>query len=198
MPALARPSRPRTDDVARITVQGNSVSVLYPRRDDALIGIVSRLGFHWDGRAWHRDLNGRGGTPADRVAEAGRAMLTDTLAEIARVAIGEITDEDDLAIVYEGVQGLMELLFAPPGLGSAYTIPAGFWDTPLGQMVALAMLRIRGDDLITMAEAAEIKEMTVAGISRAIDDGRLRAYHDPAAPARQGRRKVSLREVEAL
>jgi rhodanese-related sulfurtransferase len=76
VPTLAWPSRPRTEDVARITVvQGNSVSVLYPRRDDALIGIVSRLGFHWDGQAWHRDLNGQTGTPADRAAEAGRALL---------------------------------------------------------------------------------------------------------------------------
>jgi hypothetical protein len=161
---------------------------------DTIIQFVQALWHHY---AWHmREQFGFHSLPP--AVDAGRAMLTDTLAEIARVAIGEITDEDDLAIVYEGVQGLMELLFAPPGLGSAYTIPAGFWDTPLGQMVALAMLRIRGDDLITMAEAAEIKEMTVAGISRAIDDGRLRAYHDPAAPARQGRRKVSLREVEAL
>jgi len=75
VPALARPSRPRTTDVAPLTIQGDSISVFYPQRDDVLIRVASRLGLHWDGRAWCRDLNGRAGPPAARAAEAGRDLL---------------------------------------------------------------------------------------------------------------------------
>lgn len=75
MPVLARPTQPRTNDVARITVWGEDISVLYPRRDDDLIQVVAGLGFCWDGRAWCLDMDGHTGTRSARVAEAGRALL---------------------------------------------------------------------------------------------------------------------------
>ncbi len=127
-----------------------------------------------------------------------RTILADTLGEIARCADGQITDGDALAVVYEGIQGLMEMLFAVPGQGSAYEIPDRFWESELGQLVATAMLRIRGDELITIAEAAEIRGVSVQAMSQAIAAGRLRAYHDPSAPRRQGRRLVSRQEVERM
>jgi len=126
------------------------------------------------------------------------SALADQLAEIARAADGQMEHTENgwtEGVLYEGVQDLMERLFCPPGLGTAYDIPARFWETDLGQMVARAMLWMRGDELITIREAAELRGVSVQAISQAIAAGKLRRYVDPDAPARQGRVLVSRREV---
>lgn len=127
-----------------------------------------------------------------------RALITDTLAEIARCAAGQVEEEDALGIVAEGIQGLMELLFAAPVGTYSYQIPESFWETDIGQMVAVAMLKVRGDELITIAEAGRLRGVSTQAITNLVAAGRLRAYHDPGAPARQGRRLVSRAEIEAL
>jgi len=161
---------------------------------DTILQFIQAL---WSHYAWHmREQFGFHSLPP--TIDASRAMITDTLAEIALAATGEITDEDALAVVYEGIQGLMELLFAAPVGITSYQIPEGFWETAIGQMVAIALLKVRGDDLITISEAAELRSVSVPAISQAIDAHRLRAYHDPEAPSRQGRRLVSRREVESM
>ena len=127
------------------------------------------------------------------------SALADLLTDIARAAAG-FTEHTEggwaEGILMEGIQDLMERLFCPPGLGSAYDIPARFWETPLGQMVARALLWIREDQLITLQQAADLRGVTVQAISRAVQNGRLTRYVDPDAPARQGRTLVSRQEVE--
>lgn len=123
------------------------------------------------------------------------------LVEIARAATGLIKDDEEgfnRGVVYEGIQDLCEQLFAPPGLGSAYTIPASFWDHPLGQMVSVAMLWVRQDELITQAEAAKIRGVSIQNINQAIQVGRLRSFKNPNANERQGRTLVSRRDVEKM
>lgn len=123
------------------------------------------------------------------------------LVEIARAAAGLMEDDPEgfnRGTVYEGIQNLCEQLFAPPGLGSAYTIPASFWEHPLGQMVSVAMLWVQQDELITQAEAAKIKGVGIQNINQAIQMGRLRSFKNPNANERQGRTLVSRRDVEKL
>ncbi len=127
------------------------------------------------------------------------SALADQLADIARAAAGECShDEFNDGVLHECIQDLMERLFAPPGLGSAYDIPERFWDTPLGQMIGRAIIWLRRDELITLAEAAKQRGVTVQAISQAIDAGRLRRYVDPDAKQRQGRTLVSRADVEAM
>ena len=73
-----------------------------------------------------------------------------------------------------------------------------FCTTALGQMVSRALLQIKGDELITLAEAAEMRGVSVPAISRAVQNGRLTRYVDPDAPKRQGRTLVSRAEVEGM
>ena len=130
------------------------------------------------------------------------SALADQLAEIARCAGGGVQHSEDgftEGVIQEGIQDLMERLFCPPGLYTAYDIPSRFWEHPLGQMVARALLWIRGDELITLTEAAEIRGVTVQAISQAVKVGRLTRYVDPdAANPQRSRTLVSRCEVDAL
>lgn len=127
-----------------------------------------------------------------------RALLAEEVATIARAAAGELAhDEWNAGIVEETVQTLMETVFSN-ATAYNYTIPTEFWNSDVGQMVARAMLWVRGDELITITEAAEIRGVTPQAISQAVDAGRLTAHIDPGAPQRQGRRLVVRSEVEAM
>jgi hypothetical protein len=124
--------------------------------------------------------------------------VADTLADIARAAAGELQhDEVGDGILRESIQSIAEMLFATP-LTNSYEIPVAFWDSDLGQMLARAQLWIEGDELITIAEAARIRGVSVQAISQSVDAGRLRAYVDPNAGHRQGRRLVRRQQVEDL
>lgn len=128
--------------------------------------------------------------------QLARTLFAEQLCEIARIAAGLITDPDALAIGQECIQSVCETLFA--GAGSPiYHIPAEFWSLPVGQMIALARLRISRDGLITIKDAADRLGITTQAVTAMLDDGRLMAYIDPAAPARQGRRLVSRRDIES-
>lgn len=63
-------------------------------------------------------------------------------------------------------------------------------------------IRVVGDprpaDLITQAQAAEISGKSVSAIGEAIAKGRLKAFQNPDAPLRQGRRLVSEAAVREL
>jgi hypothetical protein len=98
----------------------------------------------------------------------------------------------------ESVQDLCERLFAAPGMPTTYRIPREFWQTPLGEMVAVATARIRGDDLITITEAAALLGVGTQAISNRIANGDLLAIPDPAEPNPQRRNRVLRSEVEAL
>lgn len=127
------------------------------------------------------------------------SALADQLAEIARLAAGEMDVPTAIALgVGEGIQDLMERLFAAPGTGYSYTIPQSFWQTPLGAIVSAAHFRLRGDDLITITEAARMLDVSVQAISNRIDRGQLAAYRDPDEPNPQRARRVLRSQVEAL
>jgi len=127
------------------------------------------------------------------------SALADQLAEIARLAAGELDVESALAMgVSEGIQDLCERLFAAPGMGYSYRIPREFWDSPLGAIVGKAHFRLRGDDLITITEAADILGVVVSAISNRIDRGHLDAYRDPDEPNPQRARRVLRSQIESL
>jgi len=133
----------------------------------------------------------------------GEALLltpvAETLAEIACAAAGERQhDEFDDGVLQECIQSVMEMLFASPLLNT-YDVPDVFWQSPLGAMVARAMIWLRRDELITLNQAAEIAGISVPAISQAVDAGRLRAYFDPdATNPQRGRRLVSRAEVQEV
>jgi len=164
--------------------------------------LINFLAPYYGGRKWElQESFGFHQLPVLTTEQLLLTPLAHQLATIARAAAGHIPDDaDDLArgTLYEAIQGLMEDLFAPRGLGTAYHIPATFWDSPLGQMVARAYLWLKGDELITLAEAAEIRGVTIPAMSQAVSSGRLTRYVDPNASARQGRTLVSRAEVEAM
>lgn len=54
------------------------------------------------------------------------------------------------------------------------------------------------DDLITQAEAAQLRGVTTQAIHQAIKDGRLRSYINSDAPKHQGRTLISRKDVEAM
>lgn len=100
----------------------------------------------------------------------------------------------DPAEMHDVCQSLAEWLFAIPG-ESAYAIPDAWADTPMGSMWWAALVRAEGDALVTISEAASLAGVSVKTLSKRIDAGALRAYVDPSAPQRQGRRLVRRSDV---
>jgi hypothetical protein len=125
------------------------------------------------------------------------------LEEIARAAAGELDDDPEgitRGVVYEGIQDLIEQLFAPPGLAYSYPPPPkSFWASPFGGMVGRAWAWCRQDELITQAEAGRLLGKSTQAVNNDIRSGRLTGYHNPdAVYERQGRTLVSREEVEAM
>lgn len=125
-----------------------------------------------------------------------RLMVADAFSEIARAAAGD-TENLDQATVYEGIQGLVEKLFAIPG-ETAYTIPHEFWLTPFGAMTLQAFVWSQGDELLTVSQAAEISGRSIQDLSNRIKRGKLTAYADPSEPNPVRRTRVLRREIESL
>lgn len=94
-------------------------------------------------------------------------------------------------------QALAEWLFAIPG-ASAYGVPDEWADTPLGALWWRALLRSEGDALITLREAADLSGLALSALSQRVTRGSLRAWIDPGANVRQGRRLVRRSDVLAL
>jgi len=123
-------------------------------------------------------------------------MVAEPISEMARVAAGDTTGLDR-ATVYEGIQGLVERLFAIPGEAS-YNIPREFWESEFGSMVMMAYVWSQGDELLTISQAAEMSGRSVASISNMAKRGRLRQYPDMREPNPQKRMRVLRSEIEAL
>lgn len=105
-----------------------------------------------------------------------------------------LTEGDPLEIL-EICQSLAEWLFSIPG-ESAYEIPAIWYTTELGSLWAAAFIRCQGDELITIAEAAQLAGVTVQAIAARLDRGTLKAYINPLADERQGRRLVRKSDIQ--
>lgn len=161
--------------------------------------VLQFLRAHWEGARWEmQEQFGFHNLPLLSNEQLLHSMLADTVAEIARCAAGLMNgNQNTLSIVAEGIQSIMESLFCRRSAGLyIYQVPEEFWGTPFGQMVAVARLHIANDELITIAQAAELLGVTTQAVSQAVNVGRLTAYVDPNAPAHQGRRLVSRRDVE--
>jgi len=127
------------------------------------------------------------------------SALADQLAEIARLAAGELSIEAAINLgVGESIQDLCERLFAAPGAGTAYRIPAEFWTSPIGAIVAKAHFALRGDEMITITEAAELLGISLSAVSNRIDRGTLQSFRDPDEPNPQRARRVLRSHVERL
>lgn len=74
--ATVRPESSRTETVAEITIDGNTVKVTFPeKREDLRQLIRFELGFTWADTHWRRALGKINGNPADRAAEVGHRLL---------------------------------------------------------------------------------------------------------------------------
>jgi hypothetical protein len=163
--------------------------------------ILQFLRQYWEGRRWEMQESFGFHLPPLTNEQLLLTPLAYNLAEIAQAAAGNMADDPQniaRAVVYETIQGLMEDLYAPRGLGAVYRPPESFYNTPLGRMVSRAYLWLKRDELITLAEAAEMRGVSIPAMSQAVKDGRLTRYVDPNAGSRQGHTLVSRAEVEAM
>lgn len=102
--------------------------------------------------------------------------------------------DGDPAEMQEIVQSMAEWFFSLPNW-NRYDIPKWWSDTELGALWWQAVIRNQGDELITIAEAADVAGVTVQAISQRIMRGKLDAYTDPLARERQGRQLVRRGDV---
>lgn len=146
--------------------------------------ITEFLAAYWHDRQWEMEQEfGITDLPPLWGDELRQTFIAEKLATIARAAAGEIdrANEELAGEVYECCQSLAENLFAAPGLGAAYDIPAAFWSAPIGEMVALAFIWLERDELITVAEASRISGKPISTLSSQIERGKLRSFRDPRA-----------------
>lgn len=130
--------------------------------------------------------------------QLARSPLGQELAIMALAAAGQIdrADAETADEVYECCQSMAERMFAAPGMPAFYDIPNAFWETPIGDIVARAMMWYERDELITLAEAAKLAGVALTTLTNRIERGALRAYTDPDAHERQGRRLVRRSDVQ--
>lgn len=119
--------------------------------------------------------------------------------EIAQAAAGELpADKKTHSVIAEGIQDLVEQLFAPPGLTYAYQAPHEFWNEgPFGRMVRDAHLWVRGDELLTLTAAAEITGVSLRHLGAEVQKGTFTLYLNEDEPNPRKNRRVSRVEVEA-
>lgn len=98
------------------------------------------------------------------------------------------------AEMQEIVQSMAEWFFSLP-TWNRYDIPDWWSETEMGALWWQAVIRIQGDELITISQAAELAGVTVQAISQRIKAGSLDAFTDPLAPSRQGRQLVRRGDV---
>ncbi len=107
---------------------------------------------------------------------------------MAEYGLGLRPNEDD-GEMYEICQSMAEWVFAIPTM-SAYHIPDVWYETPMGALWAAAFVRVQGDELITITEAAQVAGVSVQAISQRIDRGTLKAYTNPDAPNPRSERRL--------
>lgn len=110
--------------------------------------------------------------------------LAGKLALIAQAAVQALDRSD--AELWEHVQdelnAILATLFLPPGSeSSAYRVPEDYWQTEIGRMFALARIWLDGDQLITIAEAAQIAGVSLSTMASRVNRGKVRNYPNPRA-----------------
>lgn len=131
--------------------------------------------------------------------------LKDNIRLLIRVANGDIpgdlADEDLIGDVEDAIDSVCSQLFRAPGGSRQYAIPPIFWNTPLGQVIRHCQVWLRGDDLITYTEAAELlwpdDDLQAARmrIKRLVERGVLSGYTEPRENNPQRAARVSRAEV---
>jgi hypothetical protein len=120
------------------------------------------------------------------------AMEPQEWLEMARYGAGLI--DGDAGYIYEICQGMAEWQFGIADT-SAYGIPDEWKDSPMGALWWAAYIRVQGDELITIAEAAKLAGVSVQAMSQRVDRGTVKAFTDPLSKERQGRRLVLRSDV---
>lgn len=96
------------------------------------------------------------------------------------------------------VDRLHRLLFQVP-TSDEVVIPAVWWQTDIGRLCSWALLWADNDEAITIKEASDILNISLASVSHMLNDGRLRAIINPdTRNPTNARRLVSRQEVEQL
>lgn len=159
----------------------------------------------WHDRAWQLGQmipNAQTALSADWVPVTADEWLTAAMEPqewltMARAAAGLVPATDDnRAYVREICQSLAEWLFAYPGGGYSYSIPDSWYESEMGSLWATALIWCTGDELVPLAEAARRADIPLTTLASRVDRGSLRAYIDPFAASRQGRRLVRMSDVE--
>lgn len=144
--------------------------------------------------------------PPSPDVSAYQGPVVEEIALLCRVANGDIdresADEFFVGEIMETTQGLAELLYTPPG-EYGYRIPSEFWCTDLGQVIIRAQVWCRGDDLLTLSEAAELafgknSQKNRMRLKRMVNRGDLTEYFDPHETNPTHRTRVSRLQIEAL
>jgi len=138
--------------------------------------------------------------PDEALASCGLARQLYYIAQAASNDLPRDPDETHEEHILESVADLVAQLYYVPGIGTTddVDVPAAFWDHPLGQMCARALLWALEGELITLQEAADTAWVTVQAVSQAVATGRLAGYIDPDATQRQGRTLVKRTDVLAI
>jgi len=66
---ILRPPEPKSEMVAHVIVDGNTISTKLPERLDSFVDLVRELGYRWNGGSWVRSCGSLAGDPQDRAAE---------------------------------------------------------------------------------------------------------------------------------
>ena len=96
--------------------------------------------------------------------------------------------------VLQAIESVLQLLFWPAAADD-YSVPRSFWDTELGQMMALAKYRaFERNELVSIGNAAQQLGVTRPTIYRWMDDRTLNYVRDDMS----GRTFVVRRDIENL
>jgi hypothetical protein len=125
---------------------------------------------------------------------------------LVRVANGDfpadMADEDFSQDVEAAITMVTRVLFTSPGSPRDTAIPAQFWQGEMGSVIRHCQLWLRGDDLITFSEAAEMLfpgenvQAARMRIKRMVERGELVGYSDPSERNPQKAARVSRQEAE--
>jgi len=90
---ILKPSEPRTETIARLSMGGGCVRVKFPEFCEEFRQLIKSLGFLWDwsGKVWYRKISNLAGEPSHRCAEVGRILIASGYCvEFADTAIQEM------------------------------------------------------------------------------------------------------------
>lgn len=124
-------------------------------------------------------------------------LNTPVARKLETIAIYAETGEGDSQIIFAFIQSIFRYSHAPriSSLVDQYFIPEEFWSRRTGRIIAKALSRLHGNELLTIKEAAQLAGVSMPTVSIALDSGKLTTYIDPTARKHQRHRKVLRSEV---